>query len=106
MPFSIARPSRPYAGRDFHWVAGIDKIKNSLGYRDVVPSGEGFKKTVSWYLENRPQPGGVLEKNLADSFDYEKEDQFIREYKEMEKTVREIPWSGFRFDHAYSHPKK
>ena len=106
MPFSIARPSRPYAGRGFHWVVDIEKIKTDLGYRDIISIDEGLEKTVQWYLENRPEQGGTLEQKLNDSFDYEKEDQFIREYREMEKRIREIPWTGFRFDHAYSHPKK
>ncbi|MFC1533833.1 NAD-dependent epimerase/dehydratase family protein [Thermodesulfobacteriota bacterium] len=106
MPFSIARPSRPYAGRDFHWVAGIEKIKTELGYREIVPSGEGFKKTVKYYLENRPDPGGVLERNLGDPFDYATEDKFIRDYKEMEIRIREIDWVRYRFDHAYNHPKR
>ncbi len=75
MPFDVARPSRPYAGRSFHWVPGIDKIRTQLGYRDQVPAREGLSRTVAWYLAHRPEPGGEVEVALQDTFDYEAEDR-------------------------------
>ncbi len=74
MPFAIARPTRPYAGRSFHWVPDIEKIRAHLGYCDEVPAEEGLKRTVRWYLEHRPDAGGEIEINLQDPFDYEAED--------------------------------
>ena len=106
MPFSLARPSRPYAGRDFHWVSSIRKITEKLEYRDLFSVEDGMESTVRWYLENRPEPGGVLEEKLSDPFDYEREDIFIRRFKEMEASIRKTSWTGFQFDHAYAHPKK
>jgi nucleoside-diphosphate-sugar epimerase len=106
MPFAIARPSRPYAGRSFHWVPDIEKIKIQLGYRDIVPPQEGLKRTIQWILENRPKPGGEIERGLGDSFDYEAEDRLIRYYEENMSRIRESVSGSYRFRHAYEHPKK
>lgn len=106
MPFSMARPSRPYAGRNFHWVTDIEKIKTKMGYRDIIPAKEGLRKTLEWYLENRPTSGGELEKHLSDPFDYAMEDKIIRDYQGFEMRIREIASAGYQFRHAYEHPKK
>jgi nucleoside-diphosphate-sugar epimerase len=106
LPFSLARPSRPYAGRDFHWVTDIGKIKTRLGYRDQVPATEGLRRTVGWYMENRPEPGGELERNLGDPFDYATEDKIIREYKEADTRIGKIKVVRYHFHHAYEHSGK
>ena len=105
MPFSVARPSRPYAGRSFHWVPDIEKIKIQIGYRDQVPANEGLKRTIQWILENRPEPGGKVEQGLGDPFDYVTEDRLIRDFEERMKGIREMAPVGYRFSHAYEHPK-
>ena len=81
MPFSVARPSRPYAGRDFHWLPDIDKIRSELGYEDQVPPHEGMRRAVTWYLENRPEANGEIEGALDDPFDYAAEDMLIERYE-------------------------
>jgi len=106
MPFSIARPSRPYAGRSFHWVPDVQKIMIEMGYRDKVPPDEGLKRTMQWILENRPDPGGEVERGLGDSFDYVMEDRLIRDFEEGLIRIRERVPGGCRFRHAYEHPKK
>jgi nucleoside-diphosphate-sugar epimerase len=105
MPFTIARPSRSYAGRDFHWVPDIDKIKGELGYRDQVPPDEGLRRTIAWYIEQRPQPGGAIEKALMDAFDYPSEDRLIAEYERGIEEIKQHFPSVFRFHHAYDHPR-
>jgi len=106
MPFSIARPSRPYAGRSFHWVPSIEKIRIQMGYRDIVPPLEGLNRTLQWILENRPQPGGEMDRGLGDSFDYSMEDRLIRDYEEGLKRMRGSVSGAYRFRHAYEHPEK
>jgi nucleoside-diphosphate-sugar epimerase len=105
MPFSAARPSRAYAGRSFHWVPDIEKIRTELGYRDQVPANEGLKRTVEWYLENRPEPGGETELAIGDAFDYASEDRLIDDFAERFSGIREDFPVGFQFHHAYDHPK-
>ena len=106
MPFSIARPSRPYAGRDFHWLPDIDKIRSELGYKDQVRPGEGMRRTVAWYLENRPDQNGEIERALDDPFDYAAEDMLMDKYLSLIEKIREDLPKGYHFHHAYDHPKK
>ena len=106
MPFSIARPSRPYAGRNFHWLPDIDKIKSELGYKDQVSPGEGMRRTVAWYLENRPDQNGEIERALDDPFDYAAEDMLMDKYLSLIEKIREGLPKGYHFHHAYDHPKK
>jgi nucleoside-diphosphate-sugar epimerase len=106
MPFSIARPSRPYAGRDFHWLPDIDKIKSELGYRDQVHPGEGMRRTIAWYLENRPDQNAEIERALNDPFDYAAEDALVEKYESLIEEIREGLPRRYHFHHAYDHPKK
>ncbi|MEE8473342.1 MAG: NAD-dependent epimerase/dehydratase family protein, partial [Dehalococcoidia bacterium] len=62
LPFWLARPSRPYAGRSHHRVLDISKVVAHLGYTDAVPTREAIRRTVEWYVEHRPQPGDEVEK--------------------------------------------
>jgi hypothetical protein len=106
MPFSIAHPSRPYAGRSFHWVPDVGKIKIQMGYQDKVSPEEGLKRTIQWILENRPEPGGEVERSLGDSFDYAAEDRLIQDFEEGLIKIRERVSGSYRFRHAYEHSKK
>ncbi len=106
MPFSVARPSRPYGGRNFHWVPAIEKIRMGLGYRDQVPADVGLRRTVEWYLEHRPEPGGEIEQALGDPFDYEGEDRLILDFEKRLAGVRDSFPTVYRFRHAYEHPKE
>jgi nucleoside-diphosphate-sugar epimerase len=104
LPFALARTARPYAGRGFHWVPDIEKIRNGLGYHDQVPADEGMKRTVLAYVENRPPSGGEIEQALGDTFDYEREDALADSFLTHMKDIRDdLP--GFGFHHAYDHPK-
>ncbi len=104
MPFSLARPSRPYAGRAHHEVIDITKIKVEMGYKDVVPTEEAIQRTVNWYLNNPPQPGGEIEQRLGDPFDYTIEERVIQEYEEAISRIRELASVGYKWRHPYDHP--
>jgi nucleoside-diphosphate-sugar epimerase len=106
MPFTLARPSRPFAGRDFHWLPDIDKIRSELGYKDQVPPHEGMRRTIAWYLENRPEPNGEIERALDDPFDYATEDMLVEKYETLIHKIREELPRGYHFHHAYDHPKE
>ncbi len=105
MPFSLARPARPYGGRNFHWVPDIEKIRTRLGYRDETPAEEGLRRTVRWYLQHPPEPGGEIERVLQDPFDYETEDKLIAAYQAGVEGIRDLCGGSFRFLHGYAHPK-
>ncbi|MEE9203122.1 MAG: NAD-dependent dehydratase, partial [Dehalococcoidia bacterium] len=63
-------------------------------------------RTVQWYLEHRPEPGGEVEKQLRDPFDYAAEDRLIQIQQEAADRVREVPFAGFKYVHPYAHPKR
>lgn len=106
MPGRLARPSRPYASGLYHVVLDISKLKNELGYRDLVPLEEGIRRTVNWELANPPVPGEVGLRSTRDPFDYETEDRFIEEQKQAEARIMQIPMpERAPRHHAMPHPK-
>lgn len=107
MPYSVARPSRPYSwARYFHEVRDITSTKTDLGYRDLVPPEEGLRRTIQYYLENRPEPAGEIERQLGDPFDYAAEDLLIAEFRKSEEHLLSLPFAGYERRHPYAHPKK
>ena len=83
----------------------ITKVKEQLGYRDVVPFEKGMELTVRWYLENTPEPGGWLETNIMDPFDYATEDKIIRQLKNTLEQLQQLPGIDYSWSHPYHHPK-
>jgi nucleoside-diphosphate-sugar epimerase len=106
LPFEVARPSRPYAGRAHHEVLDITKVRAELGYRDLVPVEEAMRRNVMWYLENRPAPGGEVEKLLGDPFNYAVEDEVIKAFRDFVAVARERASVAYHHRHPYPHPKR
>jgi nucleoside-diphosphate-sugar epimerase len=94
----------------YHRVMDITKIKQQLGYGDVVPTDRAIELTVNWYLENPLPPGGELEKNLGDPFDYAMEDKFIQIYstarEQLRQQLQQVPGTEPVWRHPYAHPQK
>ena len=106
MPYDLARPAHPYCrGRD-HIVVSIAKIKAELGYHDVLPADEAVPAAARWLVENRPAPGGELETQLGDPFDYAAEDAIIHAYFKGMEQVMSVPFTKYIPVHPYRHPKQ
>ncbi|MCX5998225.1 MAG: hypothetical protein NTU41_01175 [Chloroflexi bacterium] len=94
----------------YHEVPDITKIKQQLGYRDVVPVEKALELTVQWYLDNPVPPGGEAEQNIGDPFDYAYEDELIRIFKSGSETMRQqlaaVPSPKVTWRHPFPHPKK
>ena len=109
IPNAVAIPSRPYAFQEtsHHRLMDLFKIKTELGYRDLIPAEEGLRRTVQWLLDNRPEPGGEVEKRLQDPFDYAGEDRLVAAFKDSIQRMAAVP---FNIDtsrpHPYAHPKE
>ena len=106
LPSALAFPSRPLSfGWGSHVLLDLSKIRAQLGYRDVVPAVDALARTVRWYLEHRPEPGGEIERRLGDPFDYEAEDALISRFAEV---TAELASFGERrtgvAHHPYPHP--
>ncbi len=93
-----------------HRVVDTRKIREQLGYRDLVPVETALRTTVDWYLEHPLLPGGEMEQNLGDPFDYEYEDRIIDIYRTQCRTMRSefsrLPAVKVTWRHPYPHPKK
>jgi nucleoside-diphosphate-sugar epimerase len=77
LPSELAVPARPLMMSEVsrHRVADVSKLRQLLGYRDVVPPREAVRRTARWLVENPPEPGGYEEFALQDPFDYRAEDR-------------------------------
>lgn len=102
---SVARPLIMMGQGELNML-DIYKVRSELGYRDVVPPVEAFARTARWLVEHPLEPGGQLEGNLHDSFDYEAEDRLVRTYRSAMAKMSEFAWEVMERPHAYAHPKK
>ncbi|WP_324274942.1 hypothetical protein [Blastococcus brunescens] len=84
----------------------MDKMKQQVGYRDLVDFPAATKETVDWYLENPPVAGGEEEQQLSDAFDYDGEDQFLAAYDDFARRCAQIEYTDVEYRHQYEHPKK
>ncbi len=77
MPARFAVCARPilqnYLGT--HRVVDTTKLRERLGYRDVVPAREAVRRATRWLVDNPPVRGGYEETALQDPFDYDAEDR-------------------------------
>ena len=105
LPWTLAKPSQMWATSEFHVVLDNTKIKKELGYRDVVPAKEGLKRTVQWFLEHQPVPGGEIEQQLRDPFKYDVEDKIIQEWEKVCNKIQEIPFIAEEKRYNYADPR-
>lgn len=90
----------------YHRVMDITKIQQQLGYRDTVPVEQGLELAVRWLKETRPEPGGQIEKNIGDPFDYAAEDELIQQFSRVWEELTQMPVSEHGWRHPYAHPKR
>ncbi len=89
-----------------HRLMDLFKLKTELGYRDLIPVIEAVARTVRWYVEHRPAPGGEIEKRLQDPFDYDAEDQLVAIYRECIERMSSVGFARTApMPHPYPHPK-
>ncbi|HEY3713461.1 MAG TPA: NAD-dependent epimerase/dehydratase family protein [Jatrophihabitantaceae bacterium] len=79
MPADLAVPARPLMMnyRTTHRMVDTAKLRDRLGYRDVVPARRAVRLAARWLVENRPELGGYEETALQDPFDYAAEDRLV-----------------------------
>jgi nucleoside-diphosphate-sugar epimerase len=105
LPWPLAKPCHMWATSERHVVLDNSKIKKELGYRDVIPAKEGLKRTVQWFLEHRPEPGGEIELQLRDPFKYDVEDKIIQEWEKASGKIQEIPFVIEEKKYGYADPR-
>jgi nucleoside-diphosphate-sugar epimerase len=108
LPNEVAFPARPIAlqATPHHRVMDMSKIKNELGYRDLIPTEEALTKTTHWYVEHPPARDGEIERRLQDPFNYPAEDQLLAIFKESLQRMAAISFDiEINRPHPYAHPK-
>lgn len=92
-----------------HCVLDISKIKQQLGYRDVVSVEEALTRTVRYYMDNPLADGSEAEQNLGDPFDYTYEDAFIAAWQQhgenFAEAVAKLPAPKVVWKHPYQQGK-
>lgn len=104
MPYLLAAPSWPlWRHSAEHSVRSTAKIRNELGYRDVVPAPEALSRTVGWLVANRPSDED--EAKLGDAFDYAAEDKLIDAWRSAQSRISSVSGEPVPPGHIYRHPR-
>ncbi len=95
----------PGAPPTHHKLLDSTKIRQELGYVDLVEFEEAIRRTVEYYLANPLERGGDEEERIGDPFDYEAEDRFQAALAQFVEQCEEMPFAGVTLRHSYDHPK-
>lgn len=107
IPFPFAKPAYPlYRNTREHRVGISRRARQELGYIDTYSAAEGLRHTVDWLVANPPEPGGEIEHQLGDPFDYEGEDTLIAAWHRAVGELGEVTYEVPEYAHIYRHPKK
>jgi nucleoside-diphosphate-sugar epimerase len=106
MPYELAWPCHPFWRHvRGHRLTQSGAIRAELGYRDPVGPDEAVATTVDWLLANPPQAGGELERQIADPFDYEREDELMERWDGARGSLGDLDTTLPVQGHQYRHPK-
>jgi nucleoside-diphosphate-sugar epimerase len=107
MPYDVAWPCHPlYRHTRGHKMCQSTRIRAELGYSDPVAPDVALGRTIDWLLDNRPEPGGELERQVGDPFDYAAEDELIERWRRTRAALGEVESPLPAQGHQYRHPKK
>jgi nucleoside-diphosphate-sugar epimerase len=107
MPYDVAVPCHVlWRHSRGHRIRDTRRVRDELGYRDVVAADEAMRRTVDWLVEHRPARGGEAELQLGDPFDYEKEDRLIRDWLRWREDLPRVDYPLPPPAHMYRHPTR
>jgi nucleoside-diphosphate-sugar epimerase len=94
MPWDVAVPARPLLAQPLptHRVLDLARVRNELGYRDVLPARRAVAVTARWLADHPPAPAGPEEHVLADPFDYDAEDRLMDAWGSALAALPAVPW--------------
>lgn len=100
MPAELAVPARPLqmGYRSLHRVMDTSKLRERLGYRDIVPARQAVRLAARWLVENPPERGGSEESALQDPFGYDAEDTLVAWWK---AAIADRPDLGYAEEPGY-----
>jgi len=107
LPFVLASPALPLLAQpaNTHRVLDLSRVRQDLGYRDVVPAREAVGLTARWLAQHPCESGGQEEMVLTDPFDYAAEDRLIDAWHRAIATVADPGFTSRPgYGLAYSGP--
>ena len=107
LPYEVAWPCYPlYRHTRDHRLCQSTLIRAELGYEDPVPGDDAIARTVDWLVENPPEPGGEIERQVGDPFAYELEDELVARWSRARESLGPVESPLPEQGHQYRHPKK
>ena len=107
MPYDIAVPchvlwrhARGHRIRDTH------RVRDELGYRNVVSEEEAMRRTVDWLVRQPLARDSEGEQQLGDPFDYAREDQLIADWTAWRGRLPPVDYPVLPPAHMYRHPTR
>ena len=108
VPYELAGPHRGLVLSPVgHQLLDLTRIRNELGYTDVLGVREALAQTAHWYVNNPPPKGGDIERTLGDPFDYAAENRLIAAYRQGLALMAAVyPATTEVASHPYAHPRE
>ncbi len=103
MPEELAAPFHQLLKPHHHMVVDTGKIRQQLGYRDVVAPQEALREAVVWCQDNPVTPEKYP--NFRDPFAYADEDRLLEAYRREIDAIKATSRQETAFVHGYAHPK-
>jgi nucleoside-diphosphate-sugar epimerase len=107
VPGPLAEPAAPWVHNhsNTHRILSTERIRNDLGYRDLVDPEEGLRRTIRWQVEHLSRDATVAQR-LQDPFDYAAEDQLLAASDRYAEAVAAIDYPvrpGWTFGYYGPH---
>jgi len=96
----------PFSGPSHHQVMDLTKIKQQLGYRDVVPVARALPATAHWFVENADEVRAVEAAARRPGPNYEAEDALATIFREALERMRGVGVENEGVYHPYPHPRE
>ena len=105
LPYDLALPCHVlWRHSRGHRIRDTRRIRDELGYRDLISSEEALRRTVDWLVDNRPTRDGEAEIQLGDTFDYAREDKLILDWTQWRGRLPPVDYPLLPPAHMYRHP--
>lgn len=103
MPMALAAPALPLVRQTVpsHRVVTVDKLRDRLGYRDVVHPLDALARTARWLLAN--PPASDVEGRMGDPFDYAAEDRLAAWWRDVLASKPVLEWRDGAPDTGYGN---
>lgn len=88
MPMALATPALPLVRQPIptHRIVTVDKLRERLGYHDVVHPLDALARTAEWLLAH--PPSAEVEGRMGDPFDYVAEDRLVGWWRDARLAAR------------------